>query len=60
MIDPSCLPTLWALTQIYRGILGRIEAEPRITVAGRARLSSFRKAWIAWRATRMRPEAASR
>ncbi|MFZ4722111.1 MAG: phytoene/squalene synthase family protein [Phycisphaerales bacterium] len=60
MIDPSCLPTLWAMTQIYRGILGRIERDPRITVAGRARLSSFRKAWIAWRATRMRPEASSR
>jgi phytoene/squalene synthetase len=48
------------MTEIYRGILGRIEAEPRVTVAGRARLSSFRKAWIAWRATRMRPEAVSR
>jgi len=59
MITP-CLPTLWAMTEIYRGILGRIESEPRITVAGRARLSSFRKAWIAWRATRMRPEAVSR
>lgn len=58
MIDPACLPTLWAMTEIYRGILDRIEANPRIVVAGRARLSSLRKAWIAWRATRLRPEAA--
>lgn len=54
MIDPACLPTLWAMTQIYRGILGRIQARPRIVVEGRARLSSVRKAWIAWRATRLR------
>ena len=58
MIDPACLPTLWAMTEIYRGILDRIEANPRIVVAGRARLSSLRKAWIAWRATRLRPEVA--
>ena len=54
MIDPACLPTLWAMTEIYRGILGRIEADPRIVVGGRARLSALRKAWIAWRATRLR------
>jgi phytoene synthase len=60
MIDPACLPTLWAMTEIYRGILARIEADPRIVVAGRARLSSLRKAWIAWRASRMRPEARTR
>ena len=60
MIDPACLPTLWAMTEIYRGILARIEADPRIVVAGRARLSSLRKAWIAWRASRMRPEVVAR
>jgi phytoene synthase len=60
MIDPACVPTLWAMTEIYRGILDRIEADPRIVVAGRARLSSLRKAWIAWRATRMRPGTVSR
>ena len=38
--------------------IDRIEANPRIVVAGRARLSSLRKAWIAWRATRLRPEVA--
>lgn len=53
MIDPACRPTLWAMTQIYSGILDRIEANPQIVVAGRARLSNFRKAWIAWRATRL-------
>jgi len=57
MIDPACLPTLWAMTQIYRGILDRMEANPQIVVAGRARLSSFRKAWIAWRATRLPVQA---
>lgn len=57
MIDPACLPTLWAMTEIYRGILGRIESDPRITVAGRARLPALRKAWIAWRASRLRPKA---
>ncbi len=55
MIDPACLPTLWAMTEIYRGILDQIAANPRIVVSGRARLSSLRKAWIAWRATRMKP-----
>ena len=53
MIDPACLPTLWAMTEIYRGILHRIEAGPHVVVHGRARLSSLRKAWIAWRASRM-------
>jgi phytoene/squalene synthetase len=48
------------MTEIYRGILARIEADPRIVVAGRARLSSLRKAWIAWRASRMRPEVVAR
>jgi phytoene synthase len=59
MIAPDCLPTLWAMTSIYRGILGRLEREPRLAVAGRARLPGWRKALIAWRASRMRGEAAA-
>lgn len=54
MIEPSCLPTLWAMTQIYRGILGRIEARPAgIASERRVRLPAWRKALIAWRARRL-------
>ena len=54
MITPDCLPTLWAMTEIYHGLLGKIRANPA-AIAGdrRVRLSSMRKAWIAWRAGRM-------
>jgi phytoene/squalene synthetase len=54
MITPDCLPTLWAMTEIYHGLLGKIRAHPA-AIAGdrRVRLSSMRKAWIAWRAGRM-------
>lgn len=54
MITPSCRPTLWAMTEIYRGLLGRIRADPAAVMRDRrVRLSPFRKAWIAWRARRM-------
>jgi phytoene synthase len=53
MIDPACLPTLWAMTRIYGGILDRLATRPELCVHGRARLSALRKAWIAWRATRL-------
>ncbi|MEI6475128.1 MAG: phytoene/squalene synthase family protein [Planctomycetota bacterium] len=54
MITPSCLPTLWAMTQIYHGLLVKIRANPSKVVSDRrVRLSSTRKAWIAWRASRM-------
>jgi phytoene synthase len=54
MVTPSCLPTLWAMSGIYRGLLGRIRADPRAVVSGRrVRLPAWRKAWIAWRASRM-------
>ena len=54
MITPDCLPTLWAMTEIYHGLLGKIRANTA-AIAGdrRVRLSSMRKAWIAWRAGRM-------
>ena len=53
MITPACVPTLWAMTEIYHGILGRIRADPGAVMRGRVRLSPLRKAWIAWRAGRM-------
>ena len=59
MVSPECLPTLWAMTGIYRGILDRLRRDPRIAVAGRARLPAWRKALIAWRASRMRNGAAA-
>jgi phytoene synthase len=53
MIDAACLPTLWAMTEIYRSVLDKIEADPRLTVRGRARLSALRKVWIGLRARRV-------
>jgi 15-cis-phytoene synthase len=51
MVDPACAPTLWAMTQIYSGILGRIEQQPERIVRARIRLASAKKAWIALSAT---------
>lgn len=51
MVDPSCAPTLWAMTQIYSGILDRIIQDPQRIVQSRIRLASARKAWIALSAT---------
>ena len=54
MVTPGCLPTLWAMTGIYRGLLARIRADPRAVVGtSRVRLPAWRKAWIAFRAQRM-------
>lgn len=51
MITPSCEPTLWAMTTIYRGLLEKILADPeRVVRDRRIRLSAARKAWIAFRA----------
>lgn len=51
MITPSCEPTLWAMTTIYRGLLEKILADPaRVAHERRIRLSAARKAWIAFRA----------
>lgn len=50
----SCRPTLWAMTRIYRGLFDRIEASPSVIARGpRVRLSTFRKAMIAWQARRL-------
>lgn len=34
MIDASCVPTLWAMTRIYRGVLERIAMDPRRSALG--------------------------
>ncbi len=48
MITPSCRPTLWAMTTIYRGLLEKVERVPaRIVSDRRLRLSFWRKASIA-------------
>lgn len=48
MIQPSCRPTLWAMTRIYSGLLSKIEARPeRVVGARRIRLQSAHKAGIA-------------
>lgn len=54
MITPSCAPTLWAMTEIYHGLLGRIRADPSAIASDRrVRLSGLRKGWIALRARHM-------
>lgn len=54
LIDPACLPALWAMTRIYSGLLSIIEKDPqRIVGARRIRLSSAHKAAIALRAAFM-------
>lgn len=51
MVNPSCAPTLWAMTTIYSGLLKKIEDRPcRIVGETRIRLQSFHKAGIAMRA----------
>ena len=59
MIDTACLPTLWAMTEIYKGVLAKIEADPQLAVRGRARLSTLRTVWIALRAKHALPKAES-
>lgn len=48
MIDPTCSPTLWAMTRIYSGLLDLIEADPaRVVSDRRIRLPGAKKATIA-------------
>lgn len=54
LIDPSCVPTLWTMTEIYSGLLDIIERDPaRIAGPRRIRLSSWRKGTLALRALMM-------
>lgn len=50
MVAPDCRAVLWAMSEIYQGILEQIERRPEQVVAGRASLSGWRKASIAARA----------
>ena len=52
-LDPDCRGTSWAMCEIYRGILDRIDADPARVVRERVGLGSLRKAGIAWKARRM-------
>ena len=49
LIDSTCVPTLTAMTRIYRGLMTRIELEPRVIALGpRPRLSRSQKLAIAF------------
>jgi 15-cis-phytoene synthase len=51
MISPSCLPTLWAMTRIYRGLLEKMRDQPSQLVSDRrVRLSAWQKGLIAVKA----------
>lgn len=51
MITPECVPTLWAMTAIYRGLLEKMRSHPeRIAGDDRIRLSAMEKGLIALRA----------
>ena len=59
MITPSCRPTLWAMTEIYHGLLQKLERLPQRMVSDhRLRLSSMRKGIVALRARRQKPAVA--
>jgi 15-cis-phytoene synthase len=47
-------PTLIAMTEIYRGLLRKIAAEPERTLRERISLSTLHKLRIGWRASRAR------
>ena len=51
MITPSCRPALWAMTTIYRSLLGKIQQQPaQIIESKRVRLGAWHKGMIAFRA----------
>ena len=50
MVSSDAVPTIRAMSAIYRGILRRIARDPRRALAERARLSALEKSWIALRA----------
>jgi phytoene synthase len=51
MITASCVPTLWAMTEIYHRLLQRLRAEPgRLALGPPVRLSAAHKGAIAVRA----------
>lgn len=50
MVAVDARPTIVAMSDIYRGILGLIERDPAKAMRTRARLSPLAKSWIALRA----------
>ncbi len=50
MVSADAVPTIRAMSAIYRGILRKIARDPRRALAERARLSAIEKSWIALRA----------
>jgi phytoene synthase len=51
LITPSCRPTLWAMSSIYRGLLVKMHRNPaRVVAPSRLRLSSLHKGMIAFKA----------
>jgi phytoene synthase len=51
LITPSCRPTLWAMSSIYRGLLVKMRRNPaRVVAPSRLRLSSLHKGLIAFKA----------
>ncbi|MFM7132879.1 MAG: phytoene/squalene synthase family protein [Planctomycetota bacterium] len=50
LVAREAVPTLAAMSSIYRGILRKIARDPRGALERRARLSALEKSWIALRA----------
>lgn len=50
MVARDAVPTIRAMSAIYRGILRRIARDPRRALSERVRLSALEKSWIALRA----------
>jgi len=50
LVSPAAVPTVGAMSAIYRGILRRISRDPRRALAQRVRLSALEKSVIALRA----------
>ena len=53
-IERSSRPALWAMTQIYHGILRKIASRPTRVLEERVSLSMLAKLRIAWQAMRMK------
>jgi 15-cis-phytoene synthase len=53
-VEPASRPTLSAMTDIYRGLLEKISADPARVLKRRVSLSALSKLRIAWRAARSR------
>ena len=50
LVSADALPTIRAMSAIYRGILRKIARDPRRALRERARLTALEKSWIALRA----------